>query len=313
MDMALACASHTPMLLEEAYSDAATCAKVSDSYDQLARFVRDFAPEQVIQFSPDHYHGFHYDNMPSFCIGAAARSYGDWNTATGALRVDEDFALDMLDAVRAANIDAAVSFDMIVDHGFVQIWEAMLGGFDVYPIVPVFVNAIAYPLPTYRRARLLGEAVGRFAQLSGRRVLFVASGGLSHDPVIPMIRGAPPEVRDRLIGRTAFTPEQQAHREIQGREAARLAMTGEGPSRPLNPEWDRALLETLARADWATTDSFTAESVDAVAGAGGNEILCWVAATAALATAGSFVVVQKDYIDVPGWIAGMAHFAARRA
>ncbi|WP_375713741.1 hypothetical protein [Sphingobium sp. BS19] len=67
MDMALACASHTPMLLEEAYSDAATCAKVSDSYDQLARFVRDFAPEQVIQFSPDHYHGFHYDNMPSFC------------------------------------------------------------------------------------------------------------------------------------------------------------------------------------------------------------------------------------------------------
>ncbi|GLJ00259.1 hypothetical protein Sbs19_40760 [Sphingobium sp. BS19] len=86
-------------------------------------------------------------------------------------------------------------------------------------------------------------------------------------------------------------------------------MTGEGPSRPLNPEWDRALLETLARADWATTDSFTAESVDAVAGAGGNEILCWVAATAALATAGSFDVVQKDYIDVPGWIAGMAHFA----
>jgi len=313
MELALACASHTPMLLEEAYSDAATCAKVRDSYDRLAHFVRDFAPEQIIQFSPDHYHGFHYDNMPSFCIGAAARSYGDWKTGTGALPVDEDFALDMLDAVRAADIDAAVSFDMVVDHGFIQLWETMFGRFDAYPIVPVFVNAIAYPLPAYRRARLLGEAVGRFAQRSGRRILFSASGGLSHDPVIPMIRGATPEVRDRLIGRSTFTPEQQARREIQVREAARLAMTDQGPSRPLNPEWDRKLLDTLARADWATTDRFTAESVDAVAGAGGNEILCWVAATAALAATGSFEVVQQDYVDVPGWIAGMAHFAARPA
>jgi len=313
MDLALACASHTPMLLEEAYSDAATCAKVRYSYDRLAQFIRDFAPEQIIQFSPDHFHGFHYDNMPSFCIGAAARSYGDWKTGTGALRVDEGFALDMLEAVRAADIDAAVSFDMVVDHGFVQLWETMFDKFDAYPIVPVFVNAIAYPLPTYRRARLLGEAVGRFARLSGQRILFAASGGLSHDPVIPMIRGAAPEVRDRLIGRTTFTPEQQARREIQVREAARLAMTNKGPSRPLNPDWDRALLETLARADWQTTDNFTAENVDATAGAGGNEILCWVAATAALATAGSFEVIQKDYVDVPGWIAGMAHFAARQA
>ena len=313
MTLALACASHTPMLLEEAYSDVATCTKVRNSFDQLARFVRDFAPDQIIQFSPDHYHGFHYDNMPSFCIGAAARSYGDWKTATGTLPVDEDFALDLLDAVRGADIDAAVSFDMVVDHGFVQLWEAMFDRFDTYPIVPIFVNAIAYPLPAYRRARLLGEAVGRFAQRSGRRVLFAASGGLSHDPVIPMIRGAAPEVRDRLIGRSTFTLEQQARREIQVREAARLAMTDDGPSRPLNPDWDRALLDTLARADWATTDGFTAEGVDAVAGAGGNEILCWVAATAALAAAGSFEVVQQDYVAVPGWIAGMAHFAARQA
>lgn len=313
MKLALACASHTPMLLEGAYSDAATCAQVRNSYDRMANFIRDFAPDQIIQFSPDHYHGFHYDNMPSFCVGAAARSYGDWKTATGALPVDEDFALDLLDAVRAADIDAAVSFDMVVDHGFVQLWEAMFGKFDRYPIVPIFVNAIAHPLPAYRRARLLGEAVGRFARRSGRRVLFAASGGLSHDPVIPMIRGAAPEVRDRLIGRSTFTPEQQAHREIQVREAARLAMTDEGPSRPLNPEWDRALLDTLARADWTTTDNFTAEGIDAVAGAGGNEILCWVAATAALSAAGSFEVIQQDYIAVPGWIAGMAHFAARQA
>jgi 2,3-dihydroxyphenylpropionate 1,2-dioxygenase len=90
-------------------------------------------------------------------------------------------------------------------------------------------------------------------------------------------------------------------------------MVGEGPSRPLNPEWDRNFLTLLREGNWERIDGFTPERVDSVAGSGGNEVLCWVAATAALAAAGSYEVVQEDYIDVPGWIAGMAHFAARAA
>lgn len=312
MSLAVVCASHSPMLFEEDYADAATCARVKDSFSRMRSFVEAFQPEQIVQFSPDHYHGFHYDNMPSFCIGTAARSYGDWSTAAGALIVDEAFALDLLDAVRASDIDSSVSFDMIVDHGFVQMWEAMFGNFTRYPIVPIFVNAIARPMPTYRRARLLGEAVGRFAASAGKRILFAASGGLSHDPVIPQIRGASPEVRERLLGRTKLTPEQQTRREAQVRAAAGLAMRREGPARPLNPQWDREFLNLLEKADWAATDRFTPEAVDAVAGAGGNEVLSWVAATAALsAGTETFEVVQKDYIAVDGWIVGLGHFAAR--
>lgn len=313
MPVALVCASHTPMLFEEDYASSAICRDVRRSFDRLAQFVTDFAPEQIIQFSPDHFHGFHYDNMPSFCIGTAATSYGDWNTSKGTLNVDEPFALALLDAVRDADVDLSVSFDMSVDHGFVQMWEAMAGRFDSFPIIPIFINAIAHPIPKYRRARLLGEAVGRFALQSGKRILFAASGGLSHDPVVPMIQTATAEVRDRLIGRVQFGPEQQAMREALVREAAGLAMTGGGPSRPLNPEWDRDFLKKLGSADWAAIDAFTAQNVDAVAGAGANEVLCWVAATAALAVAGPFEVVQEDYLDIPGWIAGMAHFSARQA
>jgi len=300
------------MLLEEEYASAKICGDVRQSFDRLAGFIEDFAPEQIIQFSPDHYHGFHYDNMPSFCVGAAAKSYGDWSTSQGTLNVDEDFALAVLDAAREADIDAAVSFDMTVDHGFVQMWETMFGNFTRWPIVPVFINSIAHPIPKYQRARLLGEAIGRFAARSGKRVLFAASGGLSHDPVIPKIRGADQTLRDRLIGRSHFGPEQQAKRELQVREAAGQAMIGEGPSRPLNPVWDLAFLETLETADWSATDAFTPDGIDEVAGTGGNEVLCWVAATAAMAAAtGSYDVVQKDYVAIPGWIAGMAHFAAR--
>jgi len=311
MTYALACASHTPMLLEEDYATPDICAQVRASFDRMAAFIEEFQPDRIVQFSPDHYHGFHYDNMPSFCIGTAATSYGDWGTKKGELRVDEDFALELLDAARAAQIDLSVSFDMTVDHGFVQIWETMWDGdFTRYPIVPIFVNAVAHPIPTYQRVRLLGEAIGRQAAASGKRVLFAASGGLSHDPVIPMIRGATPELRDRLIGRSHFGPEQQQRREAQVRAAAGEAMRGEGPARPLNPDWDRTFLDIIERKDWPVTDAFTAQGVDKLAGAGGNEVLCWVAAAAALGAIGEYDVVQKDYIKVPGWIAGMAHLTA---
>jgi len=299
------------MLMEERFASANVCAQVRDSFDRMARFVRDFAPDQIVQFSPDHFHGFHYDLMPSFCVGAAATSYGDWGTEKGSLNVDEDFALALLDAVRDADVDAAVSFDMTVDHGFVQMWEAMFGRFDDLPIVPIFVNAIGYPLPKYHRARALGVAVGRFLATSGKRVLLAASGGLSHDPVVPRIVGAPADLRARLLGRFTFDPEQQARREEQVREAAGQAIIGAGPCRPLNPDWDRRFLHSLRNGDWAAIDALTPETVDAEAGAGANEALSWVAAAAALAAAGgAFEIVQEDYIAIPGWIAGMAHLAA---
>ncbi len=172
------------------------------------------------------------------------------------------------------------------------------------------MNCAAPPLPTYRRARLLGEAVGRFASSSGKRILFAASGGLSHDPLVPRIETAPPEVRSRLIG-AKMTAEQQAEREGRIATVAAAAAKGEGPVRPLNPGWDAEVLDLLERQDWATLDAFTAEQVDEVAGSGANELLAWVAATAAMASAGPFEVVQRDYAPAPGWIAGVAHFSAR--
>jgi 2,3-dihydroxyphenylpropionate 1,2-dioxygenase len=310
--VALACASHTPLLMREELADAETVKTVQASFDQLGRFVKDFAPERIIQFSPDHFHGFHYDLMPSFCVGAAATSYGDYGTASGPLAVDEEYAVAVLDAVRESDIDAALSYDMVVDHGFVQVWEIMFRHFSDLPITPIFVNAIGFPLPKYRRARRLGEAVGRFAAQSGERILFVASGGLSHDPIVPRMSGASPELRDRLTGRVPLTREKQAERERAVHAAGVAALAGEGSCRPLNPQWDNAFLDMICASDWSATDALTAESVDQAAGAGGNEVLAWVAAAAAAAAAGGgYQVVQRDYRPIPGWIAGMAVLAAQ--
>ncbi|PZT91573.1 MAG: 3-carboxyethylcatechol 2,3-dioxygenase [Citromicrobium sp.] len=310
MPFALACASHSPVMLDGTLAEEAVCAAVRASFDRMRALVEAFEPDLIVQFSPDHFHGFSYALMPSFCVGAEARSYGDWSTRAEALPVDKASALALLDAVRAADIDAALSYDMVVDHGFVQLWEMLFGRADLYPLVPIFVNCAAPPLPTYRRARLLGEAVGRFASSSGKRILFAASGGLSHDPLVPRIETAPPEVRSRLIG-AKMTAEQQAEREGRIATVAAAAAKGEGPVRPLNPGWDAEVLDLLERQDWATLDAFTAEQVDEVAGSGANELLAWVAATAAMASEGPFEVVQRDYAPAPGWIAGVAHFSAR--
>jgi 2,3-dihydroxyphenylpropionate 1,2-dioxygenase len=312
MSVALVCASHTPLMYRGPASND-TEQRVRTAFGKLGSFVREFQPDYIIQFAPDHFNGFFYDLMPSFCIGAGAVSLGDWGGATGPLDVPEQTALELVDHVRAEDFDVAVSYRMPVDHGFVQMWEAVLGDFKSVPILPIFVNAAAPPIPTYRRARLLGESVGRFATKSGKRVLFAASGGLSHDPPLPAMKDAPPEIRERLINGRNPTPEAKAAREKRVLEAGVLSGAGTGPSMPLNPKWDAEFMEILRSGQIWRADAFNTDEVREVAGRGANEVLAWVAAFAAVSAGGKFTLEQEFYEAIPGWIAGMAMMAAKQA
>lgn len=309
MPAALVCASHTP-LMRDGEAPQATRDRVRAGFTTLAADVEAFRPDLIIQFAPDHFNGFFYDLMPAFCIGAGAVSLGDWGGGTGPLPVPETEALNLLEATRRAGFDAALSYRMDVDHGFVQIWEAMFGRFDRTPIVPVFVNCAAPPLPSYERCRAFGAAVGTAARQSGRRILFAASGGLSHDPPVPAIRGAPPAVRERLINGRHPTEEARRLRESGVLEAGRLAAAGEGPCMPLNEAWDRSFLDHARAADWGALSALDPDTVRSVAGRGANEVLCWVAAFAALAASGPYRVRHAFYEAIPGWIAGMAMISA---
>jgi len=305
MRSALLCASHTP-LMGEGEVDTGVERAVRAAFARLGDAVRGFAPDLVIQFAPDHFNGFFYDLMPCFCIGAAAVSIGDWGTQPGSLPVPEALARDLTATVQAEDVDVALSYRMAVDHGTTQIWEEMFGDARHFPLIPIFINAIAPPLPSYRRARLLGEAVGRFAQASGRKVLFAASGGLSHDPPIPALDGADAELRARLIDGRHPTREARAAREARVRAAGHAAAAGEGPQLPLNPAWDRAVLDLLERGDVAAFDAFDTAEVARSAGRAANETLAWIAAAAAHRVAGPSDMRTIFYEAIPGWIAGMA-------
>ncbi|MDU6747404.1 MAG: hypothetical protein E6447_06730, partial [Bradyrhizobium sp.] len=178
---------------------------------------------------------------------------------------------------------------------------------------PIFVNAAAPPVPTYRRARQLGESVGRFAMHSGKKVLFAASGGLSHDPPLPSIKDAPPEIRERLINGRDPTPEARAMREKRVLEAGVLAEAGKGPCQPLNPDWDRDFMDILRSGQIWRADALDTDKVREAAGRGANEVLAWVAAFGAFSTGGRFEIEQEFYEAIPGWITGMAMMAAKQA
>ncbi len=304
MQSAVLCASHTPLMRELAVAPA-TMGAVRHGFATLAARVEAFAPDIVVQFAPDHFNGFFYDLMPSFCIGAAAEAIGDWGTKVGPLDIPRDMAVALAAAVQAEDVDVALSHAMKVDHGTTQIWEEMFGAATRFAMIPIFVNAIAPPLPSYRRARLLGEAVGRFMKGTGRRVLFAASGGLSHDPPIPVLATAPAPVRARLIDGRNPTPETRREREERVRAAGRAAEGG-GGGIPLNPDWDRQVLALLERGDITAFDAFDVDEVVHVAGRAANETLTWIAAFAAYTATGGRTATTEFYEAIPPWIAGMA-------
>jgi len=312
MSLAALCASHTPLMRDGSIA-AATKDAVNASFGRLADWVRAYSPDLVVQFYPDHFNGFFYDMMPSFCIGTAAESVGDWGIREGPMNVPEEQALALAAAIREAGFDPALSFRMMLDHGFTQIWDVMFGRFDLYPIIPVFVNCAAPPLPSMRRVRLLGEAVGRHAAQSGKRVLFVASGGLSHDPPIPDIKTAPPERREFLIAGRNPTEEARRQREARVREAGRASALGEGPCQPLNPTWDRMVIDLFSSGDLGRADAFTDDGIRQGGGRGGHEIRAWLAALAALSAAGPYRASLDFYETIPAWIAGMAMLTAETA
>jgi 2,3-dihydroxyphenylpropionate 1,2-dioxygenase len=306
-DFELACASHTPLM---AFTDpAGGRAEVDAALRRLGERIVEFDPELVIQFSPDHYNGFFYDLMPPFCIGLQATALGDWETHSGPLKVPEDIALGAHAAATKAGVDLAVSYRMVVDHGFTQFWQITVGqlgkGADHYPIVPIFINCAAPPLPPFGRVRALGEAIGRYAAGLGKRVLFVGSGGLSHDPPLPQITTADAQRREFLINGRNPGPEARAARQERILAAGRASAKGEGPCQPLNPEWDRQVLGLFEKQNVTTFDGFTDDEVKRLGGCGGAEIRAWQAAFAALASAGRYEAKVELYRPIPEWIVGM--------
>ncbi|AEF38627.1 3-carboxyethylcatechol 2,3-dioxygenase [Hoyosella subflava] len=306
MPVALVATSHSPLI---GLNDPTTEIRdeVRGVLDDARAFVRDFDPELVVMFAPDHYNGFFYDMMPPFCIGASAHSVGDYGLPTGDLSVDKAAAYDIGASVLAQGVDLAISEDMQVDHGFVQPLLFLFDTLQSVPIVPIFINCVASPLGPARRSMDLGSAVGAALADDDRRILLVGSGGLSHDPPVPRMEDAAPEVIERLLlrGRNPST-EQRATREEKTVKAARAYAAGEAGYRELNPEWDKLVLDALSSGDFARIVDHDNDWFVREGGHSSHEIRTWIAAYAALSGQGPYQVQSRYYRPIKEWFAGFS-------
>ncbi len=273
---------------------------------QAREFVEDYDPELVVIFSPDHYNGFFYKMMPPFCIGMHATGVGDYGTHVGPLNVPEGIAADCANAVLGSGVDVAVSASMDVDHGTVQPLEKLFGDATSRPVIPIFVNAIAVPLGPLHRCRALGTAVGGYLAALDKRVLVIGSGGLSHSPPVPTLATAAPAVLQRIVHGEPMTSEQRQARQTAVIDAAKSFAVGGSELQPLNPAWDHQFLEIIDGGRLAELDSWSNSFVLHEGGGSAHEIRTWVAAFAALATAGPYQTTMRYYKPAAELIAGFA-------
>jgi 2,3-dihydroxyphenylpropionate 1,2-dioxygenase len=117
---------------------------------------------------------------------------------------------------------------------------------------------------------------------------------------------APPGALARIVHGEPMTAEQRSARQTAVIAAAHDFARGESPLRPLNPEWDHALLDLLDANRVADVDGWSNAWIAAEAGNSAHEIRTWVAAFAALATQGPYETKQRYYRAAPELIAGFA-------
>lgn len=317
MPVKLICASHSPLMEFASPQRAEQEINVRAAFEKMAAEVKAFDPTLIITFGPDHFNGFFYDLMPSFCVGIRATAAGDWNygAENNKINVPEETALHLVRRVLDEGVDVAYSYRMQADHGVTQPLHFLCDGqLDRYPTIPVFINGAAAPMPTTKRTVALGRAIGQFIKslnLENERVLILGTGGLSHDPPTPQMGSVPPEVEEFLIaGRNPSTEARHARQAKIIAVGQKLAAGDTSVAVPLNAVWDIALLETFKNADFAAIEAMTEAEIRRDGGRGGQEVRSWIAAFAALSELGEYHMTTQVYEAISEWIAGFGIVSA---
>ena len=307
----LQCLSHTP-LIGLVNPAEAIVEEIRDYTEKTRQMINNFNPQLVVLFAPDHFNGFFHDVMPSFCVGIEAHAIGDFNTLKGPISTAPELATQLAEFCIDQDVDVATSQRMQVDHGFSQPLEFLLGGIDKYPVIPIFINCIAPPLPTFKRARILGETVGSFCKTLGKRVLFIASGGLSHQPPIPEYSTATEDVRVLLLGAGKnLSQEAREARTNRTINAAKQFVLDQSTLHALVPEWDEDFINTIANNKMSILDDVANGYVTEIAGASTHEAKTWVAAASAMSVNSPYESISRYYRPIPEWISGFGGLTAR--
>lgn len=178
-------ASHAPGIVAwKDRADADSADRFYEGYREAGRRLADAKSELVVLVTAEHFTNF-FEVMPAFYLNIGEGAKGPVEHWLG---IDQrevpghpDAARTVLDAMLDQGFDLAYGHDMELDHGAMVPLE-LLGVAADTPVLPIIVNCLVQPMPTHRRCRDFGAALGHVLEGLTSRVALVAAGGLSHWP-----------------------------------------------------------------------------------------------------------------------------------
>jgi hypothetical protein len=192
------CVSHSPLIAIRPKAPPQE-AEILAHCEAFRAQAEAFRPDRILFFTNNHFAGFHYANMPAYCVGTRAIAVPDLGGAAGEIPVPSADSIALIEHLRAEGFDPGISYRMSLDHAVSQPLLRLIGAIDRYPLIPLFISVFTPPLMRFQRSRLIGEAVGRWiaaGAAAGTRTLIMGSGGISHHPVryFPLMGTAEPRV-----------------------------------------------------------------------------------------------------------------------
>ncbi len=190
MPIAFACAvSHAPGL--RAWPQAAppdVRERIFATFERLREQIDAANLDALVVFTAEHWANFFLDHMGAFCVGRGEEFEGPveaWlPVERSRIPGDPALATEIVSAAYRAGIEPGFSYELQLDHGTMVPLSFLTPAMRL-PIVPIIINTLADPQPAAFRARDFGRVAGSIAERSPKRIGFVATGGMSHDPGAP--------------------------------------------------------------------------------------------------------------------------------
>ncbi len=174
---------HGPMLPQQV-ADAPGQLRSEALMTQVRYQLEKAEPDLIFVVASDHFTNFFYNNLPQFCVGAIEEAEGPAETycimPRRQIKGQPDVAKGLLAYGINSNYDLAVTEELYLDHSVLVPLHFLVHRTDT-PVVPLYVNGLAPPLPSARRCFGLGQTLRKFIEEwpGDQRVALLASGSIS--------------------------------------------------------------------------------------------------------------------------------------
>ena len=317
--------SHAPGIL--GWPDAPSAKvqeKITAAHNECARRLQRYNADLIIAFLDDHFENHFRNLMPTFAVGIAPSHSGPADYMMAGLKFDKkvvlpgdpELAEKILAGLINSGFDAARMGEIEYGNNLLVPLKVIRPQFDI-PVIPIFTNVFTPPLPKMERAYDMGAAVRKIveSQPDNRRVVCMATGGLSHWPPV-WTEGAPQD--DQFLQRMKRYQTEGKHIALEDPElysdltkyeiemVSKMQWPLKHPHPLVNEAWDREMMVAFQQGNISKLRGFTFDDIEKGGGHGGHEMLNWMAVLGAMGGAPADLIAYEPVIE---WITGMGYIA----